>query len=305
MTPIDRRTLLAGGAVIGAAGLAAAHAAPAHAGTKAVIGPATGNQLHVMTFNIRLDRSSATQPGDPDHWPERRPILISLLERERPTLLGIQEAQYQQLSAIEEALPHHQLVGFGRKGGSHDEYSAIYFDRRRFELLEWDQFWLSDTPLLIGSATWGNTITRIVTWARLRDRNTGKELGFVNSHFDHQSENARVRSAQAIADLVDGPLAALPVVVTGDFNSPAVTSGAYRTLVDSGVLVDTWTAAARRVTPAWGTFPAYKDPVEGDRRIDWVLTREGIEVKKAAINTYREDGRYPSDHVPVQAVIRL
>lgn len=305
MPTLDRRTLLAGGAVLGAASLSATNLAPAAAAPKPLIGPAKGRQLHVMTFNIRLDRTGSTQPGDPDHWPDRRPILVSLLKLEQPTLLGVQEAKFQQLSAITEALPKHELVGYGRRGGSHDEYSGIFYDPKRLELLEWDQFWLSDTPLVIGSATWGNSIPRIVTWARFRDRSTDTELAYVNTHFDHQSENARVLSAQAMADLAAGPLAELPVIATGDFNSPALTSGAYETLVGSGAFVDTWTEAERQLTPAWGTFPNYQDPVKDGPRIDWVLTEPGIDVKKAAINTYREDGRYPSDHVPVQALIEL
>ncbi|SDS67783.1 endonuclease/exonuclease/phosphatase family protein [Microlunatus soli] len=306
MTTIDRRTLLAGGAVLGAVGLAAGTATTASAGQQqALIGPAAGERLHVMSFNIRLDRSSSTQPGDPDHWPERAPILTSLLKLEQPSLLGIQEGLYQQLPAIEEALPHHKLIGYGRQGGSNDEYSGIYYDARRFDVVGWDQFWLSDTPKLIGSATWGNTVTRIVTWARLHDRRTGKDFVHVDTHFDHQSENARIHSAQAIVDLVDGDLADLPTIVTGDFNSPADTSGAYQTLVGSGVLKDSWKEAAKQLTPAWGTFPGYKDPVVGNDRIDWILLRDAGTVQKAAINMYRVDGRYPSDHAPVQALITL
>lgn len=306
MTPIDRRALLTGGAVLGAVGLTAGNVNRAAADPqKALIGPARGDQLHVMSFNIRLDRSSSTEPGDPDHWPDRAPILTSLLKLEQPSLLGIQEGLYQQLAAIEKGLPHHQLVGYGRQGGSKDEYSGIYYDARRFEVIGWDQFWLSDTPLLIGSATWGNTVTRIVTWAHLRDRRTGNEFVHIDTHFDHQSENARVRSAQAIVDLIGGDLAGLPVIVTGDFNSPAETSGAYRTLVDSGALRDSWTAAARQLTPQWGTFPGYKEPVVDGDRIDWILLRDGITIEQAAINTYRVDGRYPSDHTPVQALITI
>jgi endonuclease/exonuclease/phosphatase family metal-dependent hydrolase len=103
-----------------------------------------------------------------------------------------------------------------------------------------------------------------------------------------------------------GDLDALPTIVTGDFNSAAQDSGAYRTLVEDGPLVDTWDAAEEQLTPAWGTFPGYEDPVEGGDRIDWVLTIDGLVTTRAAINVWRDaSGAYPSDHAPVQALITL
>lgn len=311
--PLHRRTVLSGlgaAAVGGSAVIAApASAAPTGRGRseRPLIGRAKHDELHVMSFNIRLERSAETRPGDPDHWPDRRPLVVDLLEREQPTLLGVQEAKYGQLPAIEEALPRHGMVGYGRQGGSRDEYSAIFYDRKRLEVLAWDQFWLSDTPAVIGSATWGNTVTRIVVWARLRDRRSGTEFAMINTHFDHQSEPARIRSAAAMIDLFEGgELDQLPTVVTGDFNSAAGDSGAYSTLVTDGPTVDTWEVARKRLTQAWGTFPGYEDPVADGERIDWVLTTEDIRTHRAAINVWRDrHGAYPSDHAPVQALIAL
>ena len=316
-SPLARRTLITGlgGAAIGTAALAAVAApagaapVPARGGGAALIGKATRDRLHVMSFNIRYDRSRTgdTQPGDPDHWPDREPILIDLLEREQPTVLGVQEALYHQMAAVEKALPGHRMVGFGREGGSAGEYSAIFYDTARLEVLAWDQFWLSDTPDVIGSATWGNTVTRIVVWARLRDLASGSEFAVINTHFDHRSEPARIKSAQAMIDLFEGgELDQLPTIVTGDFNSVAHDSGAYSTLVTDGPTLDTWDTAAEQLTPAWGTFPGYEDPVEGGSRIDWVLATGDVTVHQAAINVHRDkDGSYPSDHAPVQALVQL
>lgn len=306
MSPISRRTLITGaGVAIGAGMLSRAQTAQARPGRGALIGEANRTQLHVMSFNIRYDRSNVTKPGEPDHWPDRAPILTELLKAEQPTLLGIQESLYGQLSTIEAALPKHRLIGYRRQGGSHDEYSGIYYDAERISVTEWDQFWLSDTPKLIGSATWGNTVTRIVTWARLRDLTRDIDFFLINTHFDHQSEPARVNSAHAIVDLIGGLPEQLPIIVTGDFNSSSLGSGAYATLVGSGALEDTWVTAEKRLTPAWNTFAAYKELVEGNSRIDWVLTSSDVRVRQAAINPFRVDGRYPSDHLPVQALVQL
>jgi endonuclease/exonuclease/phosphatase family metal-dependent hydrolase len=303
---LSRRNILTAAGALTLTGALAAGATPAWAGTAdALIGAAGQANLHIMSFNIRYDRSG-TLPGEADYWPERIAALQAVLAQEQPTAVGIQEALFHQLVAVEAAFPkRYKSIGYGRDGGSAGEYSAIYYDSKRLTVQEWDQFWLSDTPDVIGSATWGNNVTRIVTWGRFTDNSTGKDLILVNTHFDHQSENARILSAQAIVDLMNSFSPKLPTILTGDFNSTAEASGAYSTLVDSGMFNDTWTVADQQVTPAYGTFPNYKEPVVGANRIDWVVTSPDIKVLKAAINTFTLDGRYPSDHVPVQALVRL
>ena len=280
---------------------------PPSTDVRPLLGRARRDQLHVMTCNLRFDRSDTTRPGEPDHWPDRRPLLVSLLSREQPTILGVQEALFGQLPALREALPGHELIGYGREGGSAGEHAAILYDPARLRLRGWDQFWLSDTPQQIGSVTWGHTVTRIAVWARMEDLATGREFGIVNTHFDHESEPARVESARALLDLLQGgPLDGLPVLTTGDFNSPAHDSGAYTHLVTSGPALDTWDAAEERLTPAWGTFPDYREPVEGGDRIDWVLATEEFDILRAAINVSTgPDGAAHSDHAPVQALVAL
>nr|BFF20035.1 endonuclease/exonuclease/phosphatase family protein [Promicromonospora thailandica] len=300
--------MLAAAGAVGALGASTALSGPAVArtapGARPVIGPARGDALHVMSFNVRYDREGQTRPGEPDHWPERAPLTTAFLRLEQPTVLGVQEVEFNQLTAVEDGLGRgYAMVGFGRDGGAAGEYSAIFYDARRLTLTWWDQFWLSDTPAVIGSATWGNTVTRIVTWARFHDTVTGRDFVHINSHFDHQVENARVRSAQVVRDQVAD--SGLPVVFTADCNAAAGASAPYDVLVTDGGLQDTWLAADRRLTPQVGTFPNYGAPVPDGERIDWILVTPGVDVRAAAINTWTRGGRYPSDHTPVQALLRL
>lgn len=269
-----------------------------------MFGPADRRHLHVMTFNIRLAHGH-TRSGEPDHWPDRAPLVATLLRAEQPTLLGIQEGTFPQLPVIASALPGHGMVGYGRDGGSAGEHAAIFFDAARLRLLEWDQLWLSDTPRLVGSCTWGNRVTRILTWARFRDRATNTDFVHVNTHFDHESEQARVRSAEMLADLVAGDqFADVPVIVTGDFNAP-VGSPSWHALVTRGPLADLWETADQRVTPAWGSFPGYGERVEDGERIDWMLASPGVRAEMIGIGAVPVGEPAPSDHAPIQALIRL
>jgi len=272
-----------------------------------------GETLQVMSFNVRHDTAERTAPGDPDHWLDREPLVVELLTRDRPALLGTQEPEFHQLPALRSGLgPSYDVVGFGREGGSAGEYSAILYDTERLRLEAWDQRWLSDTPRLVASATWGNEIPRILVWARFRDRSTGAVFLHVNSHFDHRCEEARERSAVAVRDLIAE--AGLPAVVTVDANAPAEDSTPYQILTSAaesgaggpdGGLRDAWLVADDRLTPDVGTFHGYGEPVPEGRRIDWILTTPDIGVESAAIDAWTKQGRWPSDHVPVRARLRL
>ncbi len=214
--------------------------------------------LSLMSFNIRCDIRRPCRTGR--LLARAGSGAAAVLAEELPEVLGIQEGLEHQLAVIEEALPeHYRMIGHGREGGSRGEHSCIFYDSRRLRLHEWDQFWLSDTPTVPGSATWGNDVTRIATWGRFEDNCTGRELMVVNTHFDHESENAQLRSAEAIIEHATRE-PGLPTVLMGDFNADAGSSGAYSTLVGSGAFRDSWTAAQQRLTPEYGTFPNYKDP---------------------------------------------
>lgn len=266
-----------------------------------LIGRVDGPLLHVMSFNLRN-----AGPNLPDPWTERRPVAAALLEAERPTVIGTQEGLYQQLREFGDDLPSgYEWVGTGRDGGSRGEFMAIYFDAYRLRPQEFDHFWLSDTPDVVGSTSWGNDVIRMATWVRFLDLSTEREFVLLDTHLDHAVEAARQKGATLLNERIREFDAGQPVIVTGDFNAPAERSVAYDILVGDADLRDTWTAADQRLTARYATFHGYRPPVEDGDRIDWILTSPDIWVRSAAINTTTVDGRHASDHWPVQSVLQL
>ncbi|MEV7289036.1 endonuclease/exonuclease/phosphatase family protein [Streptomyces sp. NPDC093252] len=259
-----------------------------------------GNRLEVMSFNLRY-----ASTAEPNSWSVRRPVMRALLRRERPHLIGTQEGLYQQVRDIESDLgPHHDWIGTGRAGGSRDEFMAILYDTRRLTPLEFDHFWLSDTPDVIGSNTWGGGSLRMVTWVRFRDRgDDGREFIALNTHLDNSSAYARTRATELIVRRIAALDPALPLVVTGDFNEAAHRSPVHDTLLAAG-LTDTWDTAAER-GPLYATFHGYRPLTPDGDRIDWILTTPGVTTHRAEINTFALEGRFPSDHLPVQATLTL
>ena len=269
--------------------------------TAPLIGPTAAPDLHVMTFNVRRRMPGLTWPPA-DRWQGRRPRVQALLRTEQPAILGVQEALPDQADAIGQALgDRYRFVGHGRRPGRRGEGCPLFYDAERFELLSWHQQALSDTPDEAGSASWGNVIPRVLVQATLRDRAESTDLLAVNVHLDVFSGRARLRAAEEIRRLVAGQ--PLPAIVTGDLNA-GPGSPPVRALLSGGLLTDAWTAAEATRTPEWGTYGGYRRPRAG-HRIDWIAVSRGVAVRSAGINDRPVNGGWPSDHLPVQAVVRL
>lgn len=260
--------------------------------------------LDVMTFNIRY---GSAEDG-PDAWSLRRELLLDVIRTDAPHVLGVQEALRSQLDDIHRAIDGYDEIGVGRDDGNEaGEYSAILYDTERLEVLDHGTFWLSNTPEVPGSMSWGNRITRIASWAHFRDRVDRDAFYVYNTHWDHESQPSRDSSAVLLLQQIADRSAADPVILTGDFNA-GETNSAFRTLLEGDAnapaapaLLDTFREIHPDATNV-GTFNGF-DGSEGDDKIDAVLTSSDWEVLDASIVRTNDEGRYPSDHYPVTARI--
>jgi len=265
-----------------------------------LIGSVSSPDLHVATLNLR--RILPARSGGADAWAGRAPLLRRLVAAERPALLSVQEALPAQLDVIAEALGSgYKWYGAGRNTDGSGEHCSVFVDTRRVAVDESRQFALSATPDVAGSRSWGALFPRIAVVLRLRDRSTGSRFQLINTHLDPFSAGSRRRSAELLRGAIDA--SELPTVFTADANS-RIGSASYRTLTAGSALVDSWTSAEERLTPEWRTYSNYRPPRLGPR-IDWLLVSPRIRVRAAAVNAVRYDGRSPSDHEPVHAVLRV
>ena len=256
--------------------------------------------LRVMTYNLRY-----ASPNPPNAWPKRRPLMRELILQVAPDVIGTQEGLYGQLKDIANDLPDYEWIGTGRDGGSRGEFMAVFFRKTRLEPLAFDHFWLSDTPAVIGSTTWGNSNRRMVTWIKFRDHATGSEFFLFNTHFDHEVQAAREKSAELVRQRVTALDTKLPVLLIGDFNAAAEANKAYEILTADKFFTDAWTLAHDRRGEGINTFNGFKPAQRKGVRIDWILARGEVTVAEAETLTYPPDSEFPSDHFPVVARLRL
>jgi endonuclease/exonuclease/phosphatase family metal-dependent hydrolase len=127
--------------------------------------------LNIMTYNIRLDVKS----DGINQWENRREGIVSLIEKNSPAILGIQEGLPHQVEYLSTHLKEYSMIGEGRDGGNNGEYSAIYYHNKKVKLLKSETFWLSKTPKK-PSIGWDAALNRIATFGVFKILNSEKEM---------------------------------------------------------------------------------------------------------------------------------
>jgi endonuclease/exonuclease/phosphatase family metal-dependent hydrolase len=208
-------------------------------------------------------------------------------------------------------LKDYDVLGVGRDDGKEQgEMTALYFKRARFEKLDGGHFWLSETPDQPGSKSLDASLTRMVTWVKLRDRRDpkAKPVMFFNTHFDHRGVQARVESARLLRRRVAEAAKTCRVIVTGDFNA-GEDSEPYRAFFgqESGPpapVMDAYRKLHPQKAANEGTFSSFKAGSTSGPRIDWIGAGAAWQVLEAGIDRTERAGRTPSDHFAVYAVLR-
>jgi len=268
--------------------------------------------LTVMSFNLRYDNPS----DGVNAWSHRKPLVLDTIGATLPDLLGMQECLPSQARFLRGWLEGYGFTGVGREDGAptestHSEMCAIFYRADRFELLEEGVFWLSKTPMVVGSKSWDSALPRIASWVQLRDRlDPAMTFHFINTHFDHLGVEARRQSAQLVRRQIHEMTRGGPAILVGDFNAPAdpAPDEPYGLLVDPDPMGDPLLHDSYRalhpINNQEGTFNGFVGTTSG-HRIDWILTTTTFRILQADIVRKQKDGRYPSDHFPVTVTVRL
>ena len=263
--------------------------------------------VRVMSFNIRY----GTARDGENHWDKRKEFLVETVTAFDPDLLGTQETLASQRDFIAGKLSGYEGFAAGRDDGKEaGEMAALFFRTARFEKTDGGHFWLSDSPDKPGSKGWDAALPRVATWVKLKDKTDAKAqpVLFLNTHFDHLGRKARAESAKLIRTKVGELGAGCRIVVTGDFNA-GEGSGPYAALFDPidgkpSPVIDTFRTIHPTRGKTEGTFSGFKaDAISGDR-IDWIAASRDWDVRLVGIDRTMKDGRTPSDHFPVTAVLR-
>ena len=248
--------------------------------------------MRIMSFNIRC-----TNVGK-DSWEDRIGIVSQTIIESEADSVGVQEATPEWMAALNETIGDmYAYVGVGRDDGDNEgEYSAIFYLKGKYNVVDSGTFWLSETPDKV-SFGWDAACRRVCTWVVLQNKETAEKYVHINSHFDHVGIAARKNSVDMIVNKAK-EYTDLPVVFTADMNVKQGSDN-YNQFIESGVLRDTKFATTN--TMDYCTYHDTKPQSHKDDVIDYVMINEHFDAASYRVVTEGVDGRFVSDHYPIYA----
>ncbi len=259
-----------------------------------ILSSCKSENLTVLSYNIRLNVES----DEGNAWPYRRNFLVSQLKFYGPDIFGIQEGLPEQVAFIDEQLNNYGFVGIGRDGESGGEYSALFYKKDRFNVLENNTFWLSETPDTV-SMGWDAACRRICTYAHFLDKKSYNKFWVFNTHLDHKGLIARIESVKLISKKIEElGIGDELVILTGDFNDTPDSELIKLTEQRFSNSEDICQLTSFGPCGTFNGFDFY-NPVT--IKIDYIFIKNPVQcsVLKHAVLSDSKDCKYPSDHLPV------
>jgi endonuclease/exonuclease/phosphatase family metal-dependent hydrolase len=254
------------------------------------------HNLKFISFNIRLGSEWSKEQDGENYWDNRKEAVVGMIRQENPDAIGMQEVLPNQLAYLDSALTDYQRIGVGREDGkSQGEHMAIFFKKDRLELVKGATYWLSQTPDSV-SLGWDAACHRTVTMALLRDRQTDRQMLYMNTHLDHMGPIARAGSTELLSQLAaQWAPDSIPVLIGGDMNSNERDT-IFNAFSRAGL------ANCRDLAPVSDTAYTYNAfGKDNPNRIDHFFHR-GLTLK--SFRTLNGDYGIPyiSDHYPVELI---
>ncbi|MGZ8537139.1 MAG: endonuclease/exonuclease/phosphatase family protein [Flavisolibacter sp.] len=251
------------------------------------------------TFNIRYD----TQRDSINQWSNRASIVANLIRFHEFDILGTQEGLKNQLDDLEKSLSEYARYGIGRDDGqSKGEHSAIFYKKEKFTVIDSGDFWLNEHPEKPGFG-WDSRHNRICTWVKLKEKKSKKLFYVFNVHYDHQGVQARNESSKLVLKKINDIAGDKPVIFMGDLNGNHE-SDWYKAIKNSGKLKD----VLREVKHPYinnGSFNSFTANNPSKDIIDHIFVSKHFKVERYGILTDTYHNKFPSDHFPVLATVRL
>ncbi|CEG42860.1 Endonuclease/exonuclease/phosphatase [Plasmopara halstedii] len=265
-------------------------------------------RLKIMTFNVRFAGANDGLNG----WDYRKDHVADIINRYRPAIIGTQEGLKSQLTELEGLLAH-PYKRFGVEREKNGEFVQIFYDTTVVECLDDGNFWLSESPDTPWTKGWDAANVRMVTWGKFRLCITHQEFFVFNTHLDHVGLKSHEEGSKLLHERIEKIAGRTPLFLLGDFNSYRHTClYKYLTSQKEGPrLNEAWSEATIQIGDVSHSFHDWagiksdteKDTIRGANHIDWIFYRPQMTVLTTQVIIEDRNGRYPSDHYPVQAEV--
>ncbi len=269
-------------------------------------------EYRIMTCNIRITGLADDAPFPDRVWENRRDLCVKTVKKQKPDIFCLQEVIYDSYSWFVDKFGKDYYV-FGFVGPEMDPWTegyhyigknVIFFRKSRFKWISSGTYWLSETPTIAGSMSWGTNRARHCNWVRIMDRKTGQEMRIVNTHLDHRSDPARREQIRMIVEECSQYSPDMPQILCGDFNA-GIESAPIQYIRSRNEWSEMYEDVHGHVEagPTYHGFQGEKR--KGGHRIDFIFHSGPVETLDAVIVKDHEGDKYPSDHYFMAADFRI
>ena len=258
------------------------------------------SEISIYDLNIRY----FNHVDEKNIWDFRKEKMVQSILNSYVDILFFQEITHIQFEVLEYNLGSvYEFIGVYRDTTDASEKCCIGYNRFKYTLNDWGQFWLSSTPYSAGSNDFRQFFPRICTWASLRQIN-GVDFIYFNTHLDHVNFDSHIPAINVVLEELEKILPRYPSC------KAAFLGGCFYCEEDDPVITKIKADGFREVMFG-NTFHDFTG--EADHHWDYLfwkdIDRENstvIELKEAFVakkeGTVDEVNRvYISDHYPVFA----
>lgn len=257
--------------------------------------------MRIMTFNLRCDLIFDFS----NRWGKRKDIVYKIMNDYNCDVIGTQEVTNDMFKDLSENFDQYNIIGKSRSKKLFEERTDILINKNH-KIIEDKTFWLSGNPDKQGRSIWYSIFPRICTTALVELENK-KKIRIYNTHLDCFFAKAREHELKKIGEFIkiQDEKENIPIIVMGDFNAEP----------NSKLIKDFSTNKInnKKFIPVQdfnkklyskSTMSNFKGNKNG-AHIDYIFVSEDIEIENVEIVNYNIDGRYPSDHYPLVADVKI
>lgn len=264
--------------------------------------------LMIMSSNVRYysARYKTDNPdtGDRD-WEVRKKGYFQMVNTMQPMVMGLQEAEMNQVTDIISNCNGYAYIGVGRNDGAMSgESTSIVYKTNEIEVETWGTVWLSNTPDTPGSyfPEMTDRQPRTATWAILLEKEHERRFFYINGHTS-LVEASQPKEVQVILNTVTEKCpAGLPVVLSGDWNVEETNPIMAPVLAKYASARQTAEATDNIITYHWW---GSQSVISENKHLDHIFS-DGFEkcIRFRTLNM-KWKGLWISDHNPVYAIYRF
>jgi endonuclease/exonuclease/phosphatase family metal-dependent hydrolase len=255
--------------------------------------------VDVLSFNIRYGSFN----NNSENWDQRKEGVISVLKGY--DFVGMQEVLPVQMDNIGGSMKNEYSWFFRTREAdpAKGEGCPIMYNKTRWEVIDSGHFWLSETPEIPGSNTYGAAFPRMVSYGFFRTFISGDSILVINTHFDHISQTAREKSIDLIIKKFSDEILRMPVILMGDLNVEP-DNPVYQKILSTSILADSFRSMNPSESVIGATFHGWKTDPPVDR-IDYIFCSPSLKIKSSKVLHDKYNGMFPSDHFPLNSTFEF